>query len=246
MRRATDARLAAGPQESWYLGAVFVPGTRVGTRRGDPTTPARVVEVTEVTTLRVPSGRLIVDSPWPRDDDPELRTPVGRELAERIPAGAYRVEAAWTEAPFEFMGERFDGREVAAVRLLVAGDPVVGWEMALGVEDDIGALRPGERLGFNSETNMGSMADAGAWTALTDPFREFWREPPASEGRRTEILLDGWFERASDEEHGADLVTVPAEGETVVWLGRSAGGNVSVVALVVASEHDPFAGGASG
>ncbi|MYY10132.1 DUF4241 domain-containing protein [Streptomyces sp. SID4919] len=86
----------------------------------------------EVAMVRVPSGRLIVDSPWPEDGDPELRAPVGRELAERIPAGAYRMEAAWTVAPYEYRDERFDGRAVAAVRLRVADAPVVGWEMALG------------------------------------------------------------------------------------------------------------------
>ena len=129
MGHGTDAQLAAGPEESRYLEAVFTPGSRLGNRSDDPTTFIRVVEVQEITTIRVPSGRLIVDSPWPQDGDPGLRRRVGRELAARVPVGAFRVEASWTEAPYEFMGERFDGREVAAVRLCISEDPVAGWEI---------------------------------------------------------------------------------------------------------------------
>lgn len=233
MGHAADTRLAAGPKESWYLGEVFTPGTKLGARPDDPETFVQVVEVTEVTTIRVPSGRLIVDSPWPEDDDPELETRVGRELAERIPPGIFRVEAAWTEAPYEFMGERFDGREVAAIRLCVTEAPVVGWEMALSVADDIETLRPGSRIGFNSETNMGSFADAVAWPTLTAPFREFWRgcQTGNRQPRETESLFDDYFERVSDEEHEADLVTFTAEGLSVVWLGRTESGAIASVAV---------------
>lgn len=215
MERGSDARLAAGPEESWYLGAVFTPGIRLGTLPDDPTTFIQVAEVTEVTEIRVPSGRLIVDSPWPEEDDPELRTRVGRELRERIPPGVFRVEAAWTWAPHEFMGEHFDGREVTAIRLRVTDAPVVRWETALDVEEDIDRIRPGDKAGFNSETNMGSFADAAAWPSLTDPFRMFWQQSPGvpSKDRHDIVtLFDGWFERVSDDTHQADLVTFPAEG----------------------------------
>ncbi|MYY10131.1 hypothetical protein GT204_14760 [Streptomyces sp. SID4919] len=81
---------------------------------------------------------------------------------------------------------------------------------------------------------------------LTAPFREFWLTRAAKGrtpgGRRTERLLDGWFERAGDEERGADLVTFSAEGTTPVWLGRTATGSVASVAVVVAGDHDPSAG----
>ncbi|MQS16458.1 DUF4241 domain-containing protein [Streptomyces kaniharaensis] len=233
MGHAADVRLAAGPEETWYLEAVFTPGTRLGTRPDDPTTFVQVAEVREVTTIRIPSGRLIVDSPWPEDDDPELTVRVGRELAERIPPGNYRVEAAWTQAPYEFMGERFDGREVAAIRLCITETPVMSWEMAIGVGDDIETIRPGDRIGFTSETNMGSFSDAAAWPALTGPFREFWRRQQAGnrQPRDTESLFDDRFERASEEGHGADLVTFPAEGPSVVWLGRTGTGVIASVAV---------------
>ncbi|MFJ3621731.1 DUF4241 domain-containing protein [Streptomyces iakyrus] len=110
-------------------------GKRLGVRSSDALRPVDVVEVSVVASIRLPSGRLMVDSPWPEGRP-------GRELAERIPPGTYDVEASWVEAPYEFMGEFFDGRECAAVRLLVRNEPVSVWEMALGVDEDVerGAL----------------------------------------------------------------------------------------------------------
>lgn len=240
MSYTPDVRLAAGPEESWLLGEVFTPGARVGTRLDDPTIFVQVVEVADVATVRIPSGRVIVDSPWPDDGDMQLGTPIGRELLERIPPGVYQIEAAWTEAPYEFMGEHFDGREVGAVRLHIVDEPVATWEMALGVDDDIDTLHPGDRIGFNSETNAGCFADASAWEALAAPFRRFWQGFQAGDPQplATESLCDGSFERTSDEALGADLVTIPSEGTTVVWLGRTGAGTIASIATVVAySRH---------
>ncbi len=231
MDNSADPRLAAGPEESWFLEAAFTPGSRLGTLPDGPTTSVEVVEVVEVTTIRLPSGRLVVDEPWPKESDPETGAPAGRELAERIPPGAYRVEAAWTEATYEFMGERFDGREVAAVRLRVTDDPVARWELALGVEDDIERVQPDDRIGFSSETNMGSFADATGWPVLTAPFREFWHGIRNGNGRprATENLGGGSFERTSDEALAADLVTFPVDSGSVIWLGRTAAGGIATV-----------------
>ncbi|MFG2825548.1 DUF4241 domain-containing protein [Kitasatospora sp. NPDC048365] len=237
MDHAADLRHAAGVEESRYLDAVFTPGARLGTRPDDPTTFVEVVEVREVTRIRVPSGRLIVDSPWPEECDAEMRPRAGRELAERIPPGTCRVEASWTQAPYEFMGEQYDGRDVAAVRLCVADSPVARWEMALGVGEDPETVPPGERIGFHCETNMGSFADAGSWPALTAPFRDFWRSDWDGDPRprATESFFDYAFERSSDERHGADLVTFAAPGPAVVWLGRTATG--ALAAVVVANGY---------
>ncbi|RVU18883.1 hypothetical protein EOT10_30710 [Streptomyces antnestii] len=67
MEWVEDARLAAGPEATWYLEAAFTPGAHLGTVYDDPTTPVVVTGVEELTTIRVPSGRLVVDAPW--DDD---------------------------------------------------------------------------------------------------------------------------------------------------------------------------------
>ncbi|MGV4988553.1 DUF4241 domain-containing protein [Streptomyces sp. NRAIS4] len=160
----------------------------------------RVVEVTEVSPIRVPSGRLVVASPWPDDFDPELPTPAGRELKDRIPPGVHRVQASWTEAPYEYDGEQFDGREEVAVRLLVSDAPVACWEAALGVGESIERIVPGERPTFDSEENMGSFADATAWPSLTEPFRQFWldRQAGGQAGRIPSHRILGRVVRAGE------------------------------------------------
>jgi Protein of unknown function (DUF4241) len=231
MGYTADERLAAGPEESRYLGAVFTLGAQVGTHAEDPARPVYVVEVAEVSPIRVPSGRLVVASPWPDDSDWELPTPAGRELKDRILPGVHRVQVSWTEAPFEYNGEQFDGREAVAVRLLVSDAPVVCWEAGLGVGESIEQIVHGERPGFDSEENMGSFADATAWPSLTEPFRQFWLEVDAGKqdaSRATESLGES-FERVSDEALGADLVTFPADGGSVVWLGRTETGSIASI-----------------
>lgn len=222
-----NARLTAGPEAAGFLESVFVPGTRLGVRVNDPLTSVEVVAVEEVTTIRVPSGRLIVDSPWSEDR--------GREIVARIPPGTYRVEAAWTGVPYEHGGKYFDGRECAATRLCVSDEPVVIWEAGVGVSDDIGDADVAA-AGFHSDGEaMGAIADAQAWEVLTAPFRRFrqatpsWGMTPAPD-RDTEDLGDGWFEKSSDEGFKADLIAFDvAEGWAPVWIGRTRTGAVASI-----------------
>ncbi|MEV4192589.1 DUF4241 domain-containing protein [Streptomyces toxytricini] len=232
MEWVADARLAAWPEAAWYLEAVFTPGSQVGTAYDAPTTPVVVTRVEEVTSLRVPSGRLVVDAPW--DDDDASRYERGqptrppRELAVHIPAGVHRVEVAWTAGPYEFMGEQFDGVEVAATRLRISDEPVVGWEMGLGVGEDVARLEPGDATGFGADANVGCFADAAAWTALSAPFRTFVGGSPVP--RDTEYL-PGWCEKVRDESQQADLVTFAVELGGIVWLGRTRTGDVAAIVV---------------
>jgi uncharacterized protein DUF4241 len=246
MTWAADPRLAAGAETIRYLETVFVPGTRLGVRDDDPTAPVDVVELQQVTTVRIPSGRLVVDTPWPDDtvkpEEWERQPP--RELAERIPAGTYRVEAAWVEAPYEFMDEHFDGREVAAVRLVVTGEPVAGWEVALACSDTVDRLTPDSGIGFETDTSTGCFADATAWLLLTAPFRDFWTahadEPGVTHARATEDIVTGFFEKSTAPSAAADLVTFPAnEGLTTTWLGRTATGTIAQLAVTPQLEAMP-------
>ncbi|MFE5243017.1 DUF4241 domain-containing protein [Streptomyces sp. NPDC056627] len=229
---AGDARLAAGPEAVRYLEAAFTPGAQLGTVYDDPTTPVVVTGIEEVATLRVPSGRLVVDAPWHDDETWKYRrgleTSPPRELAVRIPPGTHRVELAWTAGPYEFFGEHCDGVERAATRLRVSDQPVCRWEAGLGVDDDVDRLQPGDRPRFHSDSNVGCFADAGAWTALSAPFRAYADGAPVR--RPTEQLAEG-YERVSDESRQADLVTFPAESGGTVWLGRTATGDVAVIVV---------------
>ncbi|MBK3562354.1 hypothetical protein JHN47_01025 [Streptomyces sp. MBT62] len=90
MERGGDARLAAGPEATWYLERAFTPGAQLGTVYDDPETPVVVTGIEQVTTIRVPSGRLVVDAPW-HDDEVwkyEQGWPTAPERAGRAdPAG---------------------------------------------------------------------------------------------------------------------------------------------------------------
>ncbi|MFJ7157151.1 DUF4241 domain-containing protein [Streptomyces sp. NPDC101118] len=163
-----DARLRAGLEVSEYLEQVLTVGARLGVLYDHPLTFVEVIEVSEVTSVRIPSGRLIVDSPW-TDEEP-------RELTQRIPPGVHRVDAAWVAAPHEFMGEYVSGRECAAIRLSVSNDPVADWEMGLAVAEDVERLQKGQEVGFETDTAMGCFSDAVAWPTLTAPFRSFREE----------------------------------------------------------------------
>ncbi|MFE9481301.1 DUF4241 domain-containing protein [Streptomyces spororaveus] len=230
MKWVGDARLAAGPEAAWYLETAFTPGAQLGAVYDNPTTPIVVTGVEEVTTMRVPSGRLVVDAPWDDDDvsryEQGLPTRPPRELAVSIPPGVYRVEIAWTAGPYEFLGEYCDGVQCAATRLYISDDPVTVWEMGLGIDDDIDRLQPDSPPQFYADANVGCFADAGAWTTLSAPFRTFKDGRPVP--RDTEHL-PGWCERVRDESQQADLVTFTADCGGVVWLGRTKTGDVATI-----------------
>ncbi|WP_186767911.1 DUF4241 domain-containing protein [Streptomyces qinzhouensis] len=236
---AGHPRLTAGPRMTAYLHSVFVPGTRLGPvydLSGDVT----VTELIHAATIRVPSGRLGVGTPWPDESfaaGPAEERPDGEwwELAERIPPGAYRVETAWTSAPFEYLGETLDLRDCSGTRLIVRDEPVVGWEMALGVGERVEDVPQGLEPGVYLEAGPGCFADAAHRRTLTRLFRKAREETAARPGesveRSTEALPDG-NELVRDDTAGADLMTVAVgDGTMVSWLGRTAGGELAAVVV---------------
>ncbi|MFD0526007.1 DUF4241 domain-containing protein [Kitasatospora arboriphila] len=228
-----------GSKSREYLDGLFTPGLRLG---GDPHTPyswIEIVGVQEVTVIRLPSGRLVVDSPW--------STAPPRELALRIPPGDYRVEVAWADSPSLIDGYYREHRECAATRLCVRDEPVVSWEVALGVGEE-GPGPDTAASGFAAEEAMGCFADATAWEQLTEPFRRDLAKVTAAGfggppiGRDTEDLCDGHFELVRDEARGADLLTVCVpEGWAQVWVGRTRDGEVAVVLARVGCPPGPDA-----
>nr|EIF88245.1 hypothetical protein [Streptomyces tsukubensis NRRL18488] len=222
-----------------YLHSVFVPGTRLGPvydLSGDVT----VVELIHAATIRIPSGRLGVGTPWPDDSFAPSHAeewPDGEwwELAERIPPGAYRVETAWTSAPFEYQGRITDMRDCSGTRLIVRDEPVVGWEMALGVGERVEDVPQGLEPGVYLETGLGCFADAAHRGTLARLFLKAREEsadrPEESEQRAVEALPDG-NELVRDDTVGADLVTMAVDDGTLVsWLGRTAGGELAAVVV---------------
>ncbi|MGW5639681.1 DUF4241 domain-containing protein [Streptomyces sp. NPDC003832] len=175
-----------------------------------------------IATVRVPTGRLAVSEP---------RDGAARELAERVPPGAYPLQAAVVVGEGEYCGERFPVTEEPAVRLLIRDEPAVTWELALAEGEDPRLLLDGHGYGFGTDTATGGFADAVAWRALAERFRRFHDEEQDDDACEE---IDESHVRVADRESGSDLVSFPTGGDGTwpVWLGRSAtGATVSVVVV---------------
>ncbi len=105
---------------------------------------------------------------------------------------------------------------------------MTGWETGLGVDDDVDRPQPGDTPRFGSDADAGCFADAGAWPALSAPFRAYVDGFPAP--RDTE-QPSGDCERVSDESRQADLVMFTAQSGGVVWLGRTRTGDVAAIVV---------------
>ncbi|OEJ25623.1 hypothetical protein AR457_15260 [Streptomyces agglomeratus] len=209
------------PARPLHLDALFRPGTRLWTSFE----PMTVLDVRPVGTVRVPSGRLVVDCPWTGD---------GRELTVGVPAGEYVVESAWTHCAYEFMGAHVEHEDTPAVRLRVSDEPVAEWEMGLAPEDDLRVLPDGHAYGFSTDVAAGSFADGAAWQPLSEPFRQ------AAGQRAVEAEeLGNGFLRTTEEALSADLLSFCTDGDGTyaVWVGRSESGDVA--AVVVQTGHLP-------
>lgn len=207
------------------LNELFRPGGRfVSDHVGEMT----VDRVRHLATLRIPSGRLVVA------DGVDTDRP--RELTERIQPGEYRLETPVLVGEYEFMGEPVAAVEEPVVRLVVRDEPAVTWEMGLGADDDPRLLLDGQAYGFGTDGAAGCFADAAAWRVLSGKFQSYCK------GRQVagcEHLSDGCV-RVTDETSGSDLVSFCTEGDGTwpVWLGRSADGEVAVVAVITSWSQD--------
>ncbi|WP_409474904.1 DUF4241 domain-containing protein [Streptomyces sp. HC307] len=207
------------PAEPEHLRELFEPGTRMATRFEPEMT---VDGVRDIAVLRVPSGRLTVADPLMTGNT------AGRELTERIPPGAYPVQAAVVAYEGRYEDERFPVEEDVAIRLLVDAEPPVSWELALAEGDDARLLRDREIFGFDTDSAAGCFADSSGWEVLAHKYRSYVVDRQRDAG---ENVGEG-FIRTSDDMTGSDLVSfyTGGDGTYPVWLGRSESGKlVSVV-----------------
>ncbi|MFG2941918.1 DUF4241 domain-containing protein [Streptomyces sp. NPDC048282] len=198
---------------------LFQPGNRFG---HDDWGELTVDRVEDVTTVRVPSGRLVVADP--------LYPAAPRELTQPIPPGEYRLQTPVPVGEGDYHGEGFPVEEEPLLRLLISDEPAASWEMGLGAGEDPRLLLDGEAYGFVTDAAHGAFADAAGWDPLSGTFRRYYD----GEGEHgVEEVRTGTM-RVADRKSGGDLVTfcTCGDGAWSVWLGRSASGDVvSVVVL---------------
>lgn len=200
------------------LNALFQPGNSFPV---EPWTKTETAEPRHIAMVRIPTGRLAVS-------DPGAAEP--RELAERIPPGAYPMETAVITGEGEYEGNRFPVTEVPAVRLLIREEPAVAWELALSRDEDPRLLLDGHAYGFGTDGAAGGFADAAAWETLSGRVRRYYED---QDDDACESVGDGYV-RAIDEVTGSDLVSfcTGGDGTWPVWLGRSAAGELVSVVVV--------------
>ena len=221
------------------LHALFQPGARIA-RPAWQDEISTVLEPVNVAELRIPSGRLIVD--WAYRDEQSRAI---RELSERIPPGTYPVQAARvsTEIPETPIADGLEhphrsGPRIntIAVRLLLAPEPALTWELALSEGDDLRLLESGQVVGYQQANgDYACFADASRGPALVDHYTSYITALfiDFDEFDESGIERLGEFTHLHDETSGGDLLAFPAYGDGTipVWLGRAESGRlVSVLA----------------
>jgi Protein of unknown function (DUF4241) len=124
---------------------LFEPGREVRVYDGT----ARL-EVRELGTLDLPTGRLVACDAYVQADDPDYEQP----FAVTVPPGRYQAAVSLA------------GQLVAAARLTVRSDPVVRWELALQPGQDPDKLPPNHFYGFGTDAATAAYLDASSMEAL--------------------------------------------------------------------------------
>jgi len=139
---------------------LFRPGARRRRRDGTPV----VVEVLDVGTLQLATGRLVAADPFFLGPGFEhLAVPFTTTAAPgRNPMS---LSTTTRERPRHTTPPASIG-PVAAARLTIRDDPVVVWELALQSGQNPATLQPGEICGFVVDSGTGCFLDASAVPAL--------------------------------------------------------------------------------
>jgi hypothetical protein len=138
---------------------------RPGARRRRRDQAEVVVDVIDIGTLHLATGRLVAV-------DPFFLLPAFEHLAVPFTAtaapGRYPVSLSISsrDRPSKATAPTPVG-QVAAVKLTIRDDPVVSWEQALQAGQDPATLRSGEIFGFVVDSGTGSYLDASAVPGLS-------------------------------------------------------------------------------
>ena len=212
-----------GPPDADTL---FRPGARRRRRDG----PELMVEVADVGTLHLATGRLVAVDPFfigPGFEHFAVpftvtaapgRYPVSLSLARRPGPGRTRSGTP--------MGR------VAAVKLTISDAPVVAWELALKPGEDPASLQPREILGFVVDSGTGSLLDASAVPGLRrlgDPGLE-WDDDSELDKVGSEILDRAAVNLVVDPVSGLNAVLFSCglgDGVYPTWVGRTPTGELA-------------------
>lgn len=214
--------MQVGPPD---VDTLFRPGARRHRRDGTPV----VVEVLDVGTLRLATGRLVAVDPFLGLDLERYAVPFTATAAP----GRYPVSLS-SSRPERLRKPTTPGPvgPVAAVKLTVRPTPVVVWELAVQPGQDPATLGPGEILGFVVDSGTGSFLDASAVLALSrlgDPGPE-WDQDSELDKIIPELLRQGAVNLVVDPASDLNAVVFSCglgDGVYPTWVGRTSTGELA-------------------
>lgn len=210
------------PRQPGPLDLLFRPGARLevglnGARAVPGFGGTVTVEVSQIGTLRMPSGALIACDPGYLREQPAevVQTYDYRQshhpFTETVPPGEYPVMLS------RFRWLVGNGPRVAAAKVWVGDGRVASWEMALRPGEDPRTLRDNEYFGFGVDWGTGCFYDASSAAALAPLTGEF-------------VLGGEMAAELTDEKSGANLIAFESgwgDGSYPVWIGRTAAGDIA-------------------
>jgi Protein of unknown function (DUF4241) len=207
------------PLQPGRLDLLFTPGTRlqVASEEAIPGVGGTVtVEVSQIGTLRMPSGALIACDPGYLGPPPGAVETYAYQQSHQpftatAPPGEYPVLLS------EFRWLAGSGPNIAAAKVWVRDGPVASWEMALRPGEDPRTLPGNGWFGFGVDGGAGCFYDAAAAHALA----------PLAQGF---VLGYQTTAEITDEESGANLIAFSSgwgDGSYPVWIGRTAAGDIA-------------------
>jgi hypothetical protein len=144
-----------------------------------------------------------------------------------VPAGTYPLRA-WVAVLYTGGAEW--QRRVAALQLVVTGEPAARWEMALVSGQDPSTLGDGEFYGYGVDAGTGTLADVVALRALADWDYERLDDVYIPAQYPLAPVPGGIISAVTDEPSGANVVAVSSgwgDGAYPTFIGYTAEGAVA-------------------
>jgi hypothetical protein len=177
-----------------------------------------VIEEHLIGEVTCPTGQVVGCDPLVYSGDaPPFTVAVspGRYPLRAWVAVLYRRDAEWQ-------------RRVAALQLIIKGEPTTRWQPALVEGQDLSALSDDEYFGYMVDAGTGTLADLAAVRALAT--WDYQRLEGVYIARLPERPVPGAVAAVTDEQSGANVIIVTSgwgDGQYPTFIGYTAAGDIS-------------------
>jgi hypothetical protein len=179
-----------------------------------------VIEPHLVGEVTIPTGQVV-------GCDPLVYSGDAPSFTVTVPPGRYRLRA-WVAVLYR--GDAEWQRRVAALELIVKGEPATRWQPALVEGQDLSALGDDEYFGYVVDAGTGTLADLAAVRALA--AWDYQRLEGVYIARLPERPVPGAVAAVTDEQSGANVIIVTSgwgDGQYPTFIGYTAAGDISTL-----------------